>query len=97
MKRTTPFKAIDEFEKELTSFANVHHAHFCEHAKRVSDYFEMSCYNMVIHYYENLGYKMEAQKLVNGDFKYKCSPSGLLQNFSYFKGTKISGDTEDVI
>lgn len=95
--KTTPFKAIEEFEKELTSFAKIHHAHFREHAKRVSDYFEMSCYNMIIHYYENLGYKMEAQKLVNGDFKYKCSPSGLLQNFSYFKGTKTTGDTEDVI
>lgn len=97
MKKTTPFKAIEDFEKDLASFAKDHHAHFCEHAKRVSDYFEMSCYNMIVHYYENLGYKMEPQKLVNGDFKYKCNPTGLLQNFSYFKGSKFNGEKEEII
>jgi len=97
MKKTTPFKALKEFEEEIKAFANIHHVHFKEHAKRVSDYFEMSCYNMIVHYYENLGYKMEAKNLTNGDFKYKCSPSGLLQNFSYFKGTKNIDTREDVI
>ncbi len=97
MNKTTPFKAIADFEKEIKDFAKIHHAHFKEHAKRVSDYFEMSCYNMIIHYYENLGFKMEAKKLINGDFRYKCSPSGLLQNFSYFKGTKIVSKGEDII
>lgn len=88
MKKTTPFKSIEDFEKDIMDFARIHNAHFKEHAKRVSDYFEMSCYNMIIHYYENLGFKMEVQNLLNGDFRYKFSPSGLLQNFSYFKGTK---------
>lgn len=97
MKKTTPFKAPDKFEEEIKEFANIHHTHFKEHAKRVSDYFEMSCYNMIVHYYENLGFKMEAQNLINGDFKYKCSPSGLLQNFSYFRGVKIVDEGEYVI
>ncbi len=96
MKKTSPFKALEEFEEEIKAFANTHHAHFKEHAKRVSDYFEMSCYNMIVHYYENLGFKMEAQNLINGDFRYKCSPSGLLQNFSYFKGSK-NVDKEEII
>lgn len=97
MKKTTPFKALKEFEEEIKAFANIHHAHFKEHAKRVSDYFEMSCYNMIVHYYENLGYQMEAKNLINGDFRYKCSPSGLLQNFSYFKGTRDIDSRKDVI
>lgn len=95
--KTTPFKAIEDFEKEIKEFANTHHAHFQEHAKRVSDYFEMTCYNIIIHYYENLDYRMEPQRLVAGDFKYKCSPTGLLLNFSYFKGVKQTDVGEDVI
>ncbi len=60
-----------------------------KHAKRISDYFEMTCYDLVIRYYEKKGYKLEAQNLQGGMFKFKCSPKGLLHNFSYFKATKI--------
>lgn len=95
--KTTPFKSIEDFENELKSFASMHHAHFKDHAKRVSDYFEMSCYNMIVHYYENLGFNMEPQKLINGDFRYKCSPTGLLQKFSYFKGTRMIDGHEDCV
>ena len=60
-----------------------------EHAKRISDYFEMTCYNLVIRYYEKKGYELTVQNLQLGKFKFKCSPTGLLKNFSYFKATKV--------
>lgn len=88
MKRTTPFKAPSDFEKELTEFSNRYRILFAEHAKRISDYFEMTCYNLVIRYYEKKGYELEVQNLQSGRFKFKCSPTGLLRNFSYFKATK---------
>ena len=93
MKRTTPFKDPAEFEKELTDFANKHRTAIAEHSKRISDYFEMSCYNMVVSFYEKKGYILEVQNLQGGMFKFKCSPNGLLKNFSFFKASKIVGQS----
>ena len=56
MKMTTPFKAADEFEKELKEFSKKHRITLAEHSKRISDYFEMSCYSLVIRYYIKKGY-----------------------------------------
>ena len=89
MKLTTPFKAPAEFEKELTEFANIHRTTLSEHSKRISEYFEMSCYNLIIRYYERKGYTLEVQNLQSGKFKFKCSPKGFITNFSYFKASRI--------
>lgn len=91
MKKTTPFKAPAEFEKELIDFSNRYNVLLAEHAKRISDYFEMTCYNFVIRYYEKKGFVLKVQNLQGGKFKFKCSPTGLLKNFSYFKATKNNG------
>lgn len=88
MKKTTPFKEPDDFEKDLIEFSNIHRMTLAEHSKRISDYFEMTCYNLIIRCYEKLGYKLSVQNLKGGKFKYKCSPKGLLENFSYFKANK---------
>lgn len=92
MKRTTPFKAPADFEKELTDFSNKYKVLLAEHAKRISDYFEMTCYNLVIRYYEQKCFDLTAQNLQGGKFKFKCSPTGLLKNFSFFKASKQSGE-----
>lgn len=98
MKRTTPFKAPADFEKELTVFSNRYKVLLAEHSKRISDYFEMTCYNLVIRYYEKKGYDLTVQNLQGGKFKFKCSPTGLLKNFSYFKASKENGQgVEDVV
>ncbi len=98
MKKTTPFKAPADFEKDLTDFSNRYKVLLAEHAKRISDYFEMTCYNLVIRYYEKKGYEVEVQNQQGGKFKFKCSPTGLLKNFSYFKATKEdSQGVEDVV
>ncbi len=77
-----------DFERELTDFSNSYGMLLAEHAKRISDYFEMTCYNLVIRYYEKKGYELKVQNLQGGKFKFKCSPTGLLKHFSYFKATK---------
>ena len=87
-KRSNPFKDISEFEKDLTAFANSHRIVIAEHARRISDYFEMSCYSMIVKYYELNGYTVYADNLFSGQFKFKCSPKGLLKKFSYFKAKK---------
>lgn len=96
MKKTTPFKEPATFEKELTEFSNKYRMVIAEHSKRISDYFEMSCYNFVVRFYEKKGYQLSVQNLKGKKFRFKCSPTGLLGNFSYFKATKQSPDgTED--
>ena len=97
MKKTTPFKAQSDFENELTEFSNKYKVLLADHSKRISDYFEMSCYNFVIRYYEKKGYKLDVQNLQGGKFKFKCSPTGLLKNFSYFKATKKGNQGVDDI
>ena len=98
MKRTTPFKALADFEKELTDFSNRYKVLLAEHSKRISDYYEMTCYNIIIQYYEKKGYDLTVQNLQGGKFKFKCSPTGLLKNFSYFKASKENGQgVEDVV
>ena len=84
MKRTTPFKAPADFEKELMDFSNRYKVLLAEHAKRISDYFEMTCYNLVIRYYEKKGYKLTVQNLQGGKFKFKCSPTGVTEELFLF-------------
>lgn len=98
MKRTTPFKAPADFEKELKDFSNRYKVMLAEHSKRISDYFEMTCYSLVIRFYERKGYELSVQNLQSGKFKFKCSPTGLLKNFSYFKATRLDRQgNEDVV
>lgn len=97
MAKMTPFKAAADFEKELAAFANKYKTIIHDHSDKISDYFEISCYNMIIKYYEQRGYKMEVRNLKGGKFKYKCSPNGHLENFSYFCAIASNGDkSEDV-
>lgn len=83
----TPFKDEADFEKELIEFANHHKTVLAEHSRHISDYFEMSCYTMVVRFYELKGFKAEVD--IKGDkFKFKCTPRGLLENFSFFRVKK---------
>lgn len=53
----------------------------------MSDYFEMSCFNYIVRFYENNNYSLKADSLQNGKYRYKCSTSGIHTNFSHFKAT----------
>lgn len=90
MKRTTPFKDNAEFDKDLQDFANKFHVTLAEHSYKTNEYFEISCYNLILRYYEKRGYKLEVMNLKGSDFKFKCNPNGFLENFSYFKATKTN-------
>ena len=87
-RTSSPFKDVAEFESELIKFSNKFKTTLAEHSKRISDYFEMSCYNMIIRYYENKGYTTSVENLISGRFRFKCSPSGHLDKFSFIKLSK---------
>lgn len=81
---TSPFKDKDLLEKEITSFINKFKAIVKNQSNRISDYFEMSCYNYVVQFYEHCGYDVKINNLISGAYRYKCSTAGVQTNFSNF-------------
>tara|TARA_R110002050_G_scaffold113496_1_gene228377 strand:+ start:4670 stop:5458 length:789 start_codon:yes stop_codon:yes gene_type:complete len=90
-KTTSPFKDFDLFEKEIKDFANKYKTTVVNQAKRTSEYFEMSCFNYIVKFYELQGYKLEVKNLQSEKYRYKCSPSGIQSNFSHFEAFKKVG------
>ncbi|MCL1670517.1 hypothetical protein [Elizabethkingia ursingii] len=83
-KRKSPFRNSQEFEKEIIEFANKNRLEIVEHSKKISDYFEISTFNNLVKYYKIKGYTVNPANLINGKYRYKCSPAGIQSNFSYF-------------
>lgn len=86
-KKTSPFKEFALFEKEIKDFANKYKTIVVNQAKRTSDYFEMSCFNYIVRFYELNGYELEVKNLQAGKYRYKCSPAGIQSNFSHFEAS----------
>lgn len=93
-KKSSPFKDVKEFEKELAEFANKFKTTVMNQAKRISDFFEMSCYNMIVRYYERAGYTVTVQNLQGNKYRYKCSTSGIQSNFSHFRAIVVKDGRE---
>jgi hypothetical protein len=86
-KITSPFKDQALFEKEIRDFANKFKVTVVNQSTRISDYFEMSCFNYIVRFYELKGYSLTVEGLQNGQYRYKCSTSGIQSNFSHFKAS----------
>lgn len=87
-KMANPFKTPEAFEEEIKSFLWRHKTFVANQASRISDYFEMCCYNHIVKYYENSGFEVIVENLISKKFRYKLSPSGYPSNFSFFKISK---------
>lgn len=74
---------LDMVEK-CQCFVNSFKAVFVNHSKRISDYFEMSCFNLIVQYYRRNKYKIKVENLQGGRYRYKCSTAGNQPNFSNF-------------
>ena len=90
-KKNSPFKDYSQFEKEIKGFANKYKAIVVNQAKRASDYFEMTCFNYIVRFYELNGYELIATNLQNGIYRYKLTPAGIQSNFSHFEATASKG------
>jgi hypothetical protein len=90
-KMSSPFKDKDLLEKEIKDFVNKFKATVLNHTNRISDYFEMSCYNLIVEFYEKNEYDVSVQNLQKGKYRYKCSTAGIQSNFSYFLVAKQEG------
>jgi hypothetical protein len=92
---SSPYIDKNTLIKKIKDFINIHKTLFLDNQSRMSDYFEMSVYNDVVQSYKNNGYKIKIKNLSKGNvFRYKLSPSGLAENFSYFILNKNNNDVE---
>ncbi|RZK27019.1 MAG: hypothetical protein EOO43_00950 [Flavobacterium sp.] len=95
-KSRSPFKDVVELKKEIIDFINIFKTTVADHSDRISNYFEMSCFNYVVKYYQLQGYNVTIQNLQLNQYRYKCSPSGIQSNFSHFRISKIcNGKTHE--
>ena len=83
-KFKSPFKDKGLLISEINNFLNKYRTVFRNQSSRISDYFEMSVYNSIVKYYESSRYNVRCANLINGEFRYKLTPTGYPQNFSYF-------------
>lgn len=86
-----PFKSFASFEKDINAFLKKYKNVIAAHSKKASSYFEMTCYNKIVSFYENNGYAVTIENLQAGKYRYKCSTSGIQSNFSNFKIKKMVG------
>jgi hypothetical protein len=84
-----PFKDINELDRDINSFLKSNRSFLANQTKRISDYFEMFCYNNILRFYEGSGWHINIKNLIKNRFKYKCSTAGNPDNFSYFEISRL--------
>lgn len=88
VKRKTPFKDASVLIRDIETFLTKHSSLFRSQGSRISHFFEMSCYNYVVKFYENSGFTVLPKNLKQGVFRYKISAAGNPDNFSHFLVSK---------
>ncbi|KUY29533.1 hypothetical protein [Elizabethkingia ursingii] len=83
-----PFKDINELERDIETFLRRNNGRIFNNAKRISDFFEMACYNNIVRFYENNGFSIQIKNLIKQKFNYKCTTAGNPANYSYFQISK---------
>lgn len=66
-----PFKDIKELTRDVESYLRKNRSAIYNNSKRISDFFEMACYNNIVRFYENNNYDVEIKNLQKSKFKYK--------------------------
>lgn len=92
----SPFKEKESFKKEINSFLGRFNSIIYDHSDKISAYFEMSCFNYIVQYYEDCGFEVGIQNLQDNKYRYKCSTTGNHENFSYFTAKKGTDPDDDI-
>ncbi len=83
-----PFKDVRELTRDIETYLRKNRSSIYNNAKRLSDFFEMACYNNIVRFYENNGFQIKIKNLIRNRFRYKCTTAGNPANYSYFEATK---------
>lgn len=86
-----PFKDIKELTRDVEAYLRKNRSAIYNNSKRISDFFEMACYNNVVRFYENNGYQVTIKNLIKNKFRYKCTTAGNPDNYSFFEAKREVG------
>ena len=89
-----PFKDIKELTRDIESYLRKNRSAIFNNAKRISDFFEMACYNNIVRFYENNGYEVTIKNLQKSKFNYKCTTAGNPAKYSFFEVKKKIGNLD---
>lgn len=88
---SSPFKDKALLVKAIKVYLSRNSAVFATQGSKISEFFEMCCYNNVVEFYRQKGYAVSPKQLSPaGEFIYKLKPTGSHENFSYFEVNKVS-------
>lgn len=89
-----PFKDIKELTRDVETYLRKNRSIIYNNSKRISDFFEMACYNNIVRFYENNNYEVEVKNLQKEKFNYKCTTAGNPSKYSFFEVKKTVGSLE---
>ncbi|MDD2307149.1 MAG: hypothetical protein PHP53_20770 [Prolixibacteraceae bacterium] len=89
-----PFKDIKELTRDVESYLRKNRSAIYNNCKRISDFFEMACYNNIVRFYENRGYEISVKNPQKNKFNYKCTTAGNPAKYSYFEAKRKIGRIE---
>lgn len=81
--------------EEAKKFVKKNGYFFRQNANRIGTLVEITVYNSIVTFYKSKGFSISAENLgPKKSFKYKLSPTGLSENFSFFTARSEDGKTE---
>ncbi|MDI9256872.1 hypothetical protein [Flavobacterium sedimenticola] len=89
-----PFKDLGELQRDIESYLRTNRTAMYNNSKRISDFFEMACYNNIVRFYENNGYEISLRNLKSNKFVYKTTTAGNPANYSYFEVKRKIGNID---
>jgi hypothetical protein len=85
----SPYKDKALLIHAIKEYLTSHSAVFKAQGAKISEFFEMCCFNNVVHFYHLKGYAVIPKQLGSaGEFIYKLKANGSHENFSYFEVVK---------
>lgn len=85
----SPFKDKALLIASIKSYLTRNRAVFVEQGSRISEFFEMCCFNDVVEFYRQQGFSVVPMQLGKcGEFIYKLKANGSHENFSFFEVVK---------
>jgi len=75
---------MEKLITDIKSFLIKHQTFISNNSQKISILFQISAYNDVVEYYKRRNFVIKPKNLINGEFRYKQTPTGHPHNFSYF-------------
>lgn len=74
----------DRLTRQVSDFLNRHKAAIYEISRNGTHIFEAVCFVIFARYYEEIGYQLRPENLLEGKFRFRWTTNGFPWNYSYF-------------